>query len=260
MQHVLEQMQRGVGHGVRRAEHRQIGAAHRPPHAPCPKRIDTLRRQTLQPWIPELEVQLDGERHFGIEEIAAPLPGGRAHHGGEMIGRERLQARDGQVARRHQGVARGFHGLPRAVEVDVGLRPVFGTYAEERALCDALERDKLHRQARQPPVRCVEHTQTEQVVGGVARGCRGQDVADQQRQARVMAEIQRLLPLAIIEARQRFRARFGKVQRGQGGGRPRGQPRTVQPWVRQSRIVPHAEPRIAPALRRTPRVDSAISW
>jgi hypothetical protein len=32
------------------------------------------------------------------------------------------------------------------------------------------------------------------------------------------------------------------VQGGQGGGRPSRQPRTVQPWVRQPRIVPRAQP------------------
>ena len=46
------------------------------------------------------------------------------------------------------------------------------------------------------------------------------NVAHQQRQSRVMAEIQRLAPLPIAEARQPIGSRFGKVQSRQGGGRP----------------------------------------
>jgi len=161
MQHMLEQMQRGIGHRVRWAEHRQIGAAHQPPHAPRPKCIDALRRQTLHSRIPKLEVQLDGKGHFGVEEIAMPLPGGRTHQGGEVIGRERLQAGDRLVAQRHQGVASSFHGFARAVEVDVGLRTVFGTNAEEFALCDAFERHEVDGEHRQSPIRLFKHTQTE---------------------------------------------------------------------------------------------------
>ena len=200
----------------------------------------------LQPWIPELKVQFDGERHFGIEEIAAPLPGRGAHQGGEVVGGEGLQARDGTVARRSQGVARGFHSFARAIQIDIGLRAIFRPDAEEFALRDAFERDKVHGQARQFPVGFFEHAQTQQVVRGVARGCRREQVADQQRQAGVMAKIQGGEPLVFSEARQCFRAGFGEVQGGQCGGRSGGQARTVQPRVRQSKIVPHCSFAICP--------------
>ena len=54
---------------------------------------------------------------------------------------------DRPVTRGDQGVTRGSDGFARAIQVDIGLRAVFGPNAEELALRDALERDKLHREA-----------------------------------------------------------------------------------------------------------------
>ena len=60
--------------------------------------------------------------------------------------------------------------------------------------------------ASQLPVGLFKRAQSQQIVGGIARGGSGEDVAHQQRQAGVMAEIERGSARSrMIEAGERFR-------------------------------------------------------
>ena len=57
-----------------------------------------IRREGVQSGIPELKVDLDRRRNFGIEEITAPLPAGLANHRGKVVHRQRFRAFDGLIA------------------------------------------------------------------------------------------------------------------------------------------------------------------
>ena len=82
-------------------------------------------------------------------------------------------------------------------------------------------------------------TQAEQIVGRVSGGLVWRDSADEERDACVVTEIEAGGTFGRRKALEGLRARFGQVKRGQRGGRSGGQPRTIQPRVGQSKIVPH---------------------
>ncbi|MCU1233980.1 MAG: hypothetical protein JWP63_1947 [Candidatus Solibacter sp.] len=239
VEHVLQQMERRVGDGVLRREYGQLESGDRAADAAGPELVDAPGGQALKARIPELKMKFDGERHVGVEEVAAPLPTGGTHQGGEVVGGEGLKSGDGKIARREQGLVRGADRFARAVEIDVGLRTVFGADAEKVALRDAFERDEVYRETGELAVGILERPQAEQVVGCVPGRSFGQDVADQESDAGVVAKVERGEAVPVSETGECFGTRFGEVQGGKRGGGAGGQARTVQPWVRQFRIVPH---------------------
>ena len=238
MKHVLEQMERGVCQRIRRAEHLYFHAPDGPPRAPRPEFVDAGRVQPFERRVPELKVQLDGERHFGIEIIAAPTPLSAREEARQMVGGELLHAGDSFVILCEESVAGGFDSLAGEVEIDIVLRAVFGPDAEELALRDAFQSDEFVRQTGEVAIGRLGHGEAQTVL---ARGFRRrfrQHSTELEREALAVAPSEGIAEAVIVEADEPVRRGFTKVKCGQHRGDVRRQAGAMQPEIRQFRIVP----------------------
>src|SRR5581483_12035864 len=139
-----QQMKRRITQRVDRVEDAQSHASDLPLRPAVPKLVGAGYRQALHPVIPELKMQVDAERNFGIEVIAAPLPSCFADENRQMIGGESLQRLDGFVAGGDQSISCGIDVLGRCEEVDVVLRSQFRPDAEERTMRDPFQGDEIY--------------------------------------------------------------------------------------------------------------------
>ena len=115
-QQMPQQMKRRVAESIGRMRELHT-AAHRDSAARAATRTPRLRAPEIPPSLrPTTKMQLDGNRNFRIEEIAAPLPAGLEDQRGQVIG-GKLSPRPGWIRspRLRQRVAR-FEAVSRAVQ------------------------------------------------------------------------------------------------------------------------------------------------
>ena len=208
MEDVLEQMERGVRYRILRAEHVHFRTADGAPHAACPEIFDAGRFQPFQLRIPELEVQLDGEGHFGIEIIAAPAPRGAREQPRQMVGGELFHAGDAFVILGEQSVAGGFQGLAGEVEIDIVLRAILRADAKEFAVGDAFQSDEFAGQTGEAAIRFFGHLHAQTILArGISRRFR-QNSAEQEREALAIAPGESVAAGMVIETDESVRGGF----------------------------------------------------
>src|SRR5579871_549914 len=253
VENVLQHVERCEAQPVGKVQHGKRNSCRLAHYAARPELVRVRHRKALQLAVPESKMQLHRERHFGIEEIAAPLPSRLADQRRNVIGRRIVHRLQRLESERQHYIARGFDMLLWSEQVEIVLRAIFRDAAEIRTVRQPFESGELDPRGfellRQSPIEILQKAQTLQIVRGIfvrtlAHPLR-HDVAHapakRQGELRPIAEIEGLLPFPIRQAGQKIRSRILQIQRRQNGCRAAGKPR---PWVAQLRIVtgPAAKP------------------
>ena len=122
-------------------------------------------------FVPEAEVQLDGERHVGVEGVAAPSPALRAGHGGGVVGATIVLPEVGLIAEGFEGGLRAWDMVGWAEEIDVGLHAQSRVGDVIGRLGEAFDDDVIDAGAIQRTCRfavgCLDADEAQRVVGEV---------------------------------------------------------------------------------------------